>query len=107
VSSPLVKRVAPAALLSAVVLVLSSGVALAQAAVPGGREAGVVVPIAVHTATNVALVIAAVAILAVVIGGVVYAVVAGGRQPDTASAAAGPTPLSADRGDEEHKRKAA
>jgi chromate transport protein ChrA len=107
VSSPLLKHVVPAALVSAVMLVLSSGVALAQAAVPGGREAGVSVPTAVHTGTNVALVIAAVVILAVVVGGVVYAIVAAGRQLDSASAAVGPTQLSADRSEAEHQRKAA
>jgi hypothetical protein len=106
-SSPLLKRVVPAALASAVMLMVWSGVALAQSVVPGGRDAGVGVPAAVHTGTNVALAIAAVVILAVVVGGVVYAIVAGGRQVDSASAAVGPTPLSADRSDAEHERKAA
>jgi hypothetical protein len=49
-SSHLLKRMVPAALVSAVVVVLTLGVSIAQAAVTSGRDAGIGLPAASHSA---------------------------------------------------------
>jgi hypothetical protein len=106
-SSHLLKHVVPSVFVSAVVVVLTLGVAIAQAAVPAGRGARINVPAAGHGATNVGFVIASVVILALALGGILYAVLADRRQLSPASAAGEPTRLPSDSSDAEHERKAA
>jgi hypothetical protein len=106
VSSYLPKYVMPAALVSAVAIALSWGVSLAQAAPMSGRAAGVGLPAAGPGGTNVGLVVASAVILAIVLGGIVYAIVSDRRLETSSTAAAQPTPLS-DAGSEPERRKAA
>jgi hypothetical protein len=70
-----------------------------KAAVPAGRGAGIGVPAAGHSATNVGFVIASVVILALVLGGILYAVLADRQQLSPAIAADEPTRLPSDRRD--------
>jgi hypothetical protein len=72
-----------------------------------GRGAMVRMPVAGHGGTSVGLVIAGVAILAVVIGGIVYASIADRRRSAPAPAAGEPTPLPGHRTEPEQKHKAA
>lgn len=90
-----------------VVVVLTLGVSIAQAAVTSGRGAGISVPAAGHSATNVGFVIASVVILAVVLGGILYAVLADRRQLSPAVAVGEPARLPSDRNQEKQERKAA
>jgi hypothetical protein len=102
-----VKLMIPAALVSAVVAFLTVGVSLAQAAVTTGRSTGISLPAASHGANNVGLVVAGIAILAVVVGGVVYLVVADQREQTPVMAATEPTPLYRDSNKDDQKRRAA
>jgi hypothetical protein len=95
----MLKHMVPAVFVSAVVVVLTLGVAIAQAAVPAGRGAGIGVPAAGHGATNVGFVIASVVILALVLGGILYAVLADRQQLSPAIAADELTGLPSDRRD--------
>lgn len=108
VSSHLLKHVVPAALLSAVVVVLTLGVAVAQAA-PLVRGRGMprgTLP-AGHGGTSIGLVIAGVVLVAIAVGGAVYAIVADRRLLTPAVTASEPTSLPSDRTESEQKRKAA
>jgi hypothetical protein len=99
----LLKHMVPAALLSAVVVVLTLGVSAAQAAVIHGRG---VLPLS-HGGTSVGLVIVSIAIPAIVIGGIVYIVVAYRRQPTPAVSVGEPARLLGDMIAPEQERKAA
>jgi hypothetical protein len=107
VNSHLLKLLAPAALLSAVVVALTVGVSLAQAATTSGRNAGFNVPAASHSGTNVGLAVLGFAILAVIIGGIAYAVYADRRELTSAIPAVEPSKLSGERSEADHQRKAA
>jgi hypothetical protein len=106
-SSHPLRHMAPALPVSAVAVVLTLGVDIAQAAVTSGRDSGIGVPAAGTGATNVGFAVAGVVVLALVLGGLVYAVVADRRQLSPASTAAEPTRLPTDRNQEEQERKAA
>jgi hypothetical protein len=97
----------PAAFVSAVVAFLTVGVSLAQAAVTVGRSAGSNVPAAGSGATNVGLVVAGFAILAVVVGAIVYLAVADQQQETPVVAAVPPAPLSRDSDEHDQHRRAA
>ncbi len=114
-SSPRLKHMVPAALLCAVVIVLTVGATVAQAALVRGRGVSQGPPAALHTGTNVGIVIVSIALLAFVAALVVSAVV-GGRRADGASrpprrrrpaAAAGAAARCADETESEQARKAA
>jgi hypothetical protein len=97
----------PAALLSAVVIVLTVGVSAAQAALIRGRGAPAGALPTGHGGTSVGLAITAVAIVAVAAAGIVYAIVADRRQPTPAEAAGEPTRLADNRREAEQERRAA
>ena len=80
-SSPRLKHMVPAALLCAVVIVLTFGATVAQAALVRGRGVSQGPLPALHTGTNAGIVIVTIALLAFVTALVVSAVV-GGRRAD-------------------------
>ena len=84
-SHPLQHR-APAAVLSAIVIVLTFGVGVAQAAVVHGRGAPRGPAIVSHGPTSAGVIVLTVAILALVAGLVVWAVVSGRRESAAATA---------------------
>ena len=107
-SSHLLGRLVPAALLSAVVVVLTLGVSAAQAAIVirgHGMPRGAL-PVG-HGGTSIGLVIVGIVVLAIVIGGTVYAIVTDRRLVTAATAAVEPTQLPSVRTEPEQKRKAA
>jgi hypothetical protein len=91
VSSHPLKHMVPAALFSAVVIVLTVGVSAAQAALIRGRGAPAGTLPTGHGGTSVGLVITAVAIVAVIAAGIVYAIVVDRRELTPAGAAGEPT----------------
>jgi hypothetical protein len=97
----------PAALFSAVVIALTVGVSAAQAALVRGRGAPAGRLPTGHGGTSVGLVITAVAIVAVIAAGIVYAIVADRRQLTPAGAAGEPTRLAENKREAEQERKAA
>jgi hypothetical protein len=108
VSSHLLKYVAPAALVAAVAAVLTVGVSAAQAAVViRGRGAPGSTLSLGHGGTSVGLVSAGLVALAIVLGGVVYAIVVDRRLVTPATPVAQPTPLSDGESRTEQERKAA
>jgi len=107
VSSHLLKRMVPAALLSAVVIVLTVGVSAAQAALIRGRGAPAGTLPTGHGGTGIGLVIAGVAILAVIIAGIVYAIVADRQPAVPVEAVTEPTRLPGGSKEDEQGRKAA
>jgi hypothetical protein len=98
----------PAALLSAVAVVLTLGVTAAQAAIVvrgRGVSAG---PVSLgHAGTSVGLVIVGVVVLAIVVAGAVYAIASDRRLVTPAAAALEPTPLPSAKTEPEQRRKAA
>ena len=105
-SSHLPKLVLPAALLSAVAVVLTLGVAAAQAAIVVRGRGVSATPVSLgHSGTNVGVVVAGVVALAIVVGGIFYVVLTDRRLVTPATAAAQPTPLPSI--ESEQKRKAA
>ena len=106
-SSHPLKHMVPAALLSAVVIVLMVGVSAAQAALIRGRGAPAGTLPTGHGGTSVGLVITAVAIVAVIAAGIVYAIVADRRELTPAEAVAEPTRLADSKREAEQERKAA
>ncbi len=102
-----VKLLIPAALVSAVVAFLTVGASLAQAAVTSGRSTGIGLPAASHSATNVGVVVVGIAVLTVVVGAIIYLVVADQREQTPVMAATEPTPLSRDGNRDDQKRRAA
>jgi len=86
-SSPRLKHMVPAALLSAVVIVLTFGATAAQAALVRGRGVPHGPAPALHAGTNVGIVIVTVALLSFVAALVVSAVVTGRREDRRTSAA--------------------
>jgi hypothetical protein len=97
----------PAALFSAVVLVLTVGVSAAQAALIRGRGAPAGTLPTGHGGTSVGIVITTVAIVAVVAAGIIYAIVADRRELTPVEAAGEPTRLADNRREAEQERKAA
>jgi hypothetical protein len=108
VSSHLLKYVAPATLVSAVAVLLTVGVSAAQAAVViRGRGASSSTLSLGHSGTSVGLISASLVALALVVGGVVYAIVVDRRLVTPATPVAQPTPLSGGGSQPEQERKAA
>jgi hypothetical protein len=110
VSSHLLRRFVPAAALSALVVTLTMGVSAAQAAVVirgRGMPRGA---LAVgHGGSNIGVVIIGIAVLALVVGGAIYAIVTDRRlvTATPAVAAAEPAPLLSVTTEAEKKRRAA
>jgi hypothetical protein len=91
-----------------VAVLFTVGVSAAQAAiVVRGRGVAYGTPSVGHSGTNVGLVVAGVVILALVLGGIVYAIVADRRLVTPAVVATGSTPLSDRSSEAEQPRKAA
>jgi hypothetical protein len=109
VSSHLLRRFAPAAFLSALVVTLTSGVSAAQAAtvIRGGRGMTQGALAGGHGGTSVGLVVIGIVVLALVVGGAVYAIVTDRRLVTAATTKAEPTPLHSVKTEPEQKRKAA
>ena len=106
-SSHPLKHMVPAALFSAVVIALTVGVSAAQAALIRGRGAPAGTLPTGHGGTSVGLVITAVAIVAVIAAGIVYAIVVDRRELTPAGAAGEPTRLAENKREAEQERKAA
>ncbi len=106
-SSHLLKRMLPAAFLSAFVVVLTVGVSAAQAALIRGRGAPAGTLPSGHGGTSVWFAVTATAILVVVIGAIVYAIRADRRQVAMVVAAGEPTPLHGNDDETEQERRAA
>ena len=106
-SSHPLKHMVPAALFSAVVIVLTVGVSAAQAALIRGRGAPAGTLPTGHGGASVWLVITAGVIVAVVAAGIVFAIVADRRQLTPAGAAGEPTRLVDNKREAEQERKAA
>jgi 4-hydroxybenzoate polyprenyltransferase len=108
VSSHLLKLTLPAALLSAAAVVLTLGVAAAQAAIVVRGRGITTTPVSLgHSGTNVGLVVGGIVALAIVVGGIAYAVLTDRRLVTPATAAVQPTPLPSAKIESEQKRKAA
>jgi hypothetical protein len=105
VSSHLLKRMVPAAFLSAVVVVLAFGVSVAQAALIRGRGAPAGSLPSGHGGTSVWLAVTAAAILAVIVGGIVYAIRADSRQVASVAAEGEPTRLPEREGESEAQQE--
>jgi uncharacterized membrane protein len=99
---------APATLVVAVAVLLTVGVSAAQAAVVirGRGASSSTLPLG-HSGTSVGLIIVSLVALALVVGGVIYAIVADRHLVTPAMAGAQPTPLSDGRSETEQQRKAA
>jgi len=97
----------PAVLFSAVVVVLTVGVSVAQAALVRGRGAPAGTLPTGHGGASVGLVITGVTIVAVIAAGIVYAIVADRRQLTPTGAAGEPTRLADNTREAEQERKAA
>jgi hypothetical protein len=109
VSAHLLRRFAPAAVLSALVVTLTVGVSAAQAAiVVRGRGMPRGTLAVGHGGTSIGLVVVGIVLAALVVGGAIYVIVTDRRlvTADTASAGAEPTPLAVAT-EPEQKRKAA
>jgi len=110
VSSHLLKRFVPAAVLSALVVTLTLGVSAAQAAlVIRGRGMSTGALAVGHGASNIGVVITGIVVLALVVGGAFYGIVADRRlvTATPAVAAAEPAPLPSVTTKPEQKRRAA
>ena len=107
-SSHLLKLTLPAALLSAAAVVLTLGVAAAQAAIVVRGRGITTGPVSLgHSGTSVGVVVAGLVALAIVLGGVAYAVFTDRRLVTPATVAAHPTPLPSAKIESEQTRKAA